>query len=194
MVPQPETSELSLVKTHLMSLTVFSAATQMSAVALVGAGMPAAIIIGTAIVLNIQLILIGLSIGRQTKPHWLARLVGAYFLTDGAYGTALGGGILTFPRLLGAGISMFIAWNLGTALGATAVHTLPALDVFAADFVVPLTFFAILIPLIQTRASALTVLPTGLVTLGLIQLLPSGIAVLTAILVGAITGAWWRSE
>ena len=59
---------LSLVETHLMSLTVFSAAAQMSAVALIGAGMPAVILIGTALALNIQLLLIGLSVGRQTHP------------------------------------------------------------------------------------------------------------------------------
>ncbi len=181
---------LSLVETHLMSLTVFSAAAQMSVVALIGAGMPGVILIGTALALNIQLLLIGLSVGRQTQTHWIGRLVGAYFLTDGAYGIALVGGKLTFSRLLGAGVSMFIAWNLGTVLGTTAVHALPIPDTFAVDFVAPLAFLAVLVPLVHTRASALTVLITGVATLGLIQLLPNGIAVLTASLVGSVAGAW----
>ena len=182
---------LSLGETQVMSLTVFSAAAQMSTVALIGAGMPAIILAGTTLALNIQLLLIGLSVGRQTHPRGILRWVGVYFLTDGAYGVALMGGNLTFERLLGAGISMFIAWNVGTALGATAIHRLPIPGQVALDLVAPLTFLAVLLPLIQSWALTLTVLVTGVATVGLLQLMPHGLAVLMASLIGSIVGAWW---
>ncbi len=185
---------LSLGATQLMSLTMFSAVAQMSTVALIGAGIPAVILVGTALALNIQLLLIGLSAGRQTHPRGILRWVGAYFLTDGAYGVALIGGNLTFARLVGAGVSMFIAWNLGTALGTSAIHLLPIPDQVALDFVAPLTFLAVLVPLIQTWAAALTVLATGVVTLGLMPLMPNGFAVLMASLVGSVAGAWWADR
>ncbi|ETX03891.1 AzlC family ABC transporter permease [Candidatus Entotheonella palauensis] len=182
---------LSFAETQLMSLTVFSAAAQMSAVALIGAGMPTVILIGTALALNVQLLLLGLSAGQQTHSRWLGRVIGAYFLTDGAYGIALAGGKLTLARLLGAGVSMFTAWNLGTALGATAIHLLPIPALFAADFVAPLAFLAVLVPLVRTWATVLTVWVTALVTLGLIPLMPNGAAILMASLVGSAVGAWW---
>ncbi len=182
---------LNFAQTQLMSLTVFSATAQMSAVALIGAGMPAVMTIGMALALNIQLLLIGVSVGQHTRPPWLHRLIGAYFLTDGAYGVALMGGALTLARLLGAGVSMFAAWNLGTALGATASHVVPIPERFAIDFVAPLAFLAVLVPLIRTWASGLTTLVTGVSTLGLLPLMPTGVAVLTASLVGCMAGAWW---
>ncbi len=182
---------LSLAETLLMSMTVFSAATQMSAIALIGDGMPTAILVGTALALNIQLLLIGLSAGRQVRPCLSGCLVGAYFLTDAAYGVAWSDGKLTFARLVGAGMSMFVAWNLGTMLGATATGVLPIPEAFPMDFVVPLTFLAVLVPLVQTWAAALTVFVTGVAMLGLMPLLPNGIAVLTAILVGSAAGGWW---
>ncbi len=36
-----------------------------------------------------------------------------------------------------AGVSMFAAWNMGTALGATAVHALPDLRWCGVDVVAP---------------------------------------------------------
>lgn len=180
-----------LGETLLMSLTVFSAATQVSTVSLLSKGAPWFVFIGVALALNAQLLLIGLAIGRQTRPSPLGRLVAAYFLTDGTYGVALTGGRLTLPRLVGAGVSMFAAWNIGTALGATAMHTLSDLWQLGVDVIVPLTFLAVLVPLVRTRAAALTALVAGVVTLLLIRLVPGSMVVLGASLAGSAVGAWW---
>jgi predicted branched-subunit amino acid permease len=182
---------LGLGATLLMSLTVFSAATQVSAVSLLSKGTAGVVLLGVALALNAQFLLLGLAIGRQTRPSPLGRLLAAYFLTDAAYGVALTGGRLRLPRLVGAGVSMFVAWNLGTALGATAVHALPDLRRLGVDFVVPLTFLAVLVPLLRTRAAALTALVAGVVTLLMVRLAPSGVVVLSASLTGSAVGAWW---
>ncbi len=180
-----------LGETLLMSLTVFSAATQVSAIALLSKGAPWFVLIGVALALNAQLLLIGLAVGRQTRPSPFGRLVAAYFLTDGTYGVALTSDRLTLPRLVGAGVSMFAAWNIGTALGATAMHTLPDLWQLGVDVIVPLTFLAVLVPRVRTRAAALTALVAGVVTLLLIRLAPGSIVVLGASLAGSAVGAWW---
>src|SRR5262249_46719952 len=116
---------LAPAETQLMSLVVFSAAAQVSATSLLGAGAPAVVLVAAALALNVQLLLLGLAIGRQTRPTWPARLLAAYFLTDGAYGVAVAGGELTLPGLVGAGASMFVAWNAGTAIGVAAGQGLP---------------------------------------------------------------------
>ena len=105
---------------QLMSVVVFSAAAQVSAATLLQAGTPPLVLVGTAMALAAQLLLLSLTVGRQLRLSWPGRLLTAAFLTDGAYGIAVGTGPLRLPTLLGAGVSMFVAWNLGTALG-TAV-------------------------------------------------------------------------
>ena len=181
---------LSFGETQLMSLTVFSAAAQVSALSLLDAGAPALVLIGTALALNAQLLLIGLDVGRQVRPSLFRRLVAAWFLTDGAYGVALGVGRLRLPVLLGAGVSMYAAWNLGTAIGAAAGDVLPDPRRLGVDVVVPLTFLAVLVPLVRTRSAALAALVAGAATLLLMQLAPT-VAVLGAGLAGSAVGAWW---
>jgi predicted branched-subunit amino acid permease len=185
---------LGLVETLLMSLTVFSAAAQLSAVALLGAGAPSLVLVGTALALNVQVLLLGLAAGRQTRPARLKRLAAAYFLTDGAYGVAVAGGKLTLPGLAGAGVSMFVAWNAGSVLGAALGHALPDPRQFGVDFVAPLTFLAVLVPLVRTRAAVLTALVAGVTALLVARLAPGGVAVLGAGLAGSAAGAWWAQR
>ena len=181
---------LDRVETQLMSLVVFSAAGQVGAVALLEAGAPAALLIGTALALNAQLPLLGLTVGRQLRSRRAVRPVVAFFLTDGAYGVAVGRGPLRLPTLLGAGVSMYIAWNGGTALGAAAGDVLPDPRRLGVDFVVPLTFLAVLVPLVRGRAAVVTALVAGLTALLLMRLAPGGVAVLAAGLAGSVAGAW----
>ena len=177
-------------ETQLMSLVVFSAAAQVGAVSLLDAGAPVALLVGTALALNAQLLLLGLAVGRQIRPAWPARLVAAWFLTDGAYGIAVARGPLRLPVLLGAGVSMYTAWNAGTALGSLLGMAVPDLRRLGVDYVVPLSFLAVLVPLVRTRAAALVALVAGATALLLVRLVPGGVAVLGAGLVGSAVGAW----
>ena len=108
-----------------MSLVVFSAAAQVSAASLLQAGTPTLVLVGTVLALNAQMFLLNLTVGRQLQLSWPRRLVTALFLTDGAYGIAVGTGPLRLPVLLGAGASMFAAWNVGTALGTSLGQAVP---------------------------------------------------------------------
>lgn len=182
---------LSPVETQVMSLVVFSAAAQVSAVALLQAGAPLVVLIATAMALNAQLLLLGLAVRRQARPSWAERLVAAWFLTDGAYGVTAAQGRLRLPLLLGAGVSMYVGWNLGTGLGAAAGHALPDARRLGLDFVVPLTFLAVLVPLVQSRTMVLVALVAGATTLLLAPVAPGGIAVLGAGLAGSAVGAWY---
>lgn len=186
---------LSAVETVLMSLTVFSAAAQLSAVSLIDDGAPLVVLIATAVALNVQLLLIGLAVGRQARVSAAPRVVSAYFLTDGAYGVVLAGGKPTLSGLLGAGVSMFLAWNIGTAIGVMAGDAMPDPRRLGVDLIAPLMFLVVLVPLLRGRAALAVALVAGVVALLLVQVVPVGAAVLGAGLVGSVTGAWLaRSE
>jgi predicted branched-subunit amino acid permease len=171
-------------------VVVFSAAAQVSAVSLLRAGAPTLVLIATALALNAQLLLLGLAVGRQARPSRAQRLLTACFLTDGAYGVSAARGRLRLPVLLGAGVSMFVAWNAGTALGAMAGHALPDPRRLGIDFVAPLTFVAVLVPLVRTRTAASVAVVAGVTALLLVRIAPAGVAVLGAGLAGSAAGAW----
>jgi predicted branched-subunit amino acid permease len=181
---------LSVGETQLMSLVVFSAAGQIGAVSLLGAGAPVPLLIGTVMALNAQLVLLGLAIGRQLRLSWPERLAAAWLLTDGAYGVSLGVGPLRLAVLLGAGASMYSGWNIGTALGAGLGAILPGPDAFGIDLVAPLAFLAVLVPLVRGRPALLVAVVAGITALILARIAPGGAAVLGAGLVGCGVGAW----
>jgi predicted branched-subunit amino acid permease len=181
-------------ETQLMSLVVFSAAAQVGAASLLGTGTSLPVLVGTAMALNAQLLLLSLTVGRQLRLTLGQRLFTAWFLTDGAYGVAVGQGPLRLPILLGAGVSMYVAWNAGTALGAAVGLAIPDPRRLGIDLVAPLCFLAVLVPLVRTRATLLVALAAGASAVLLAQLVPSGVAVLGAGLIGSAVGAWWARQ
>ncbi len=181
---------ISPLATQLMSLTVFSAAAQLSVVSLFARGTSAAIMVATVLTLNLQLFLYGLAATRESQPSRFTRFVTAYFVTDGAFAIAVRGGRIRMSVLLGAGVSMFAGWNAGTLIGVLSGAVLPDLGRFGIDFVAPLIFLAVLIPLMRSRPAVLTAFVAALVTLVVSRAFPGGTAILTAGLTGSVAGAW----
>lgn len=181
---------LSAGATQIMSVVVFSAAAQLSALSLLAGGASGLVLVGTAVALNAQLLLYGLAIGRQLRPSRAERILTACFLTDGAFAVAAAQGPLRLPVLLGAGMSMFVAWNAGTGLGSAFGRLLPDAHRLGTDLVVPLTFLAVLVPLVRTRTTALVAVVAGITALILSRLAPGGVVVLAAGVVGCAAGAW----
>lgn len=182
---------LGAIEAQLMSLLVFSAAGQVGALALAGDGLPRPFLIGTVMILNAQLLLLGLAAGRQLRPRWPARLGAAFFLTDAAFAVAAAGGHLRLPALVGAGVSMYLAWNGGTALGLLAGQQLLAVRDRGIDFVLPLIFLALAIPTVRSRAAVGVALIAGGGTILLTRFVPSGLAILLAGIAACLCGAWW---
>lgn len=185
---------LSAIQTQVMSLTVFSAATQINAIALIEDNASPLLLMIIAILLNAQLLLLGVAAGRSGHLSVLQRLGIAWFLTDGAYGVAAARGELRPATLLGAGISMYAGWNLGTATGLLAGGLLGNLQSLNIAMAVPLAFLAVLLPMLRDRARAGAALVGGATAAMLMPMLPSGIAVLLAGLLGSCCGVWLASQ
>src|SRR5205814_650363 len=94
---------LGLGETQLMSLVVFSAAAQVGAVSLLGAGAPVAVLIGTALALNAQLPLLVRRV--RTRTAALTALVA-------------GATALLLVRLAPGGVTVLGAGLAGSAAGA----------------------------------------------------------------------------
>ncbi len=184
------TAGLSVVEAQLMSLLVFSSAAQISAVARDGLDQSTLLLIVTVIALNAQLPLLGAAVSERCAPTRRQRFITAWFLTDGAFGVAAGRGPLRLPVLLGAGVSMYLAWNTGTGLGLLAGDILPASVRSGLDLIVPLMFLAVLVPLIRSRTAFAVALSAAVTAWSMSQIVPAGIAVLLAGVVGVIVQDW----
>lgn len=179
---------IGVIDAQILSLTVFSAAGQLTAVSLVDSDSSLIAIFVTVMAVNAQIPLLGIAAARQLRPTFFQKTQLSVLLTDGAFGVAAAREPLRHYVLAGAGISMFLGWNIGTALGLTAGEAIGDPASSGLDFVVPLSFLAVLVPLVRDRPAVATVLTAAVVAIATLQFAPIGVAVLAAGLAGSIAG------
>jgi predicted branched-subunit amino acid permease len=120
------------------------------------------------------------------------KLLLAYLLTDEAYAAAIPH-LIAAPRapqahwiLFGAGFALWFGWQLATLAGVLLGAQLPA-DL-GLEFALPLTFIAIVVPMIEDRARLAAALAAGAAALALATL-PWKLGLFAAALAGLAVGA-----
>ena len=176
----------------LMSSLVFAGSAQFLLAQLVGSGAPALLMVGAVALLNLRHALYSASVAPQLAylpRRW--KLLLAYLLTDEAYAAAIPH--LFDPErrscrhwvLLGSGLTLWAGWQLSTLAGVLLGQELPA-DL-PLDFALPLTFIAIVVPLIDSRARLAAALTAGAVAV-LAAGLPYKLGLFAAALAGMAMG------
>jgi 4-azaleucine resistance transporter AzlC len=183
---------LSPLAAQAMSAIVFAGSAQFMLVQLVGMGTPALVMVLTGFVINLRHALYSASISPHTlglNPVWKGLL--SYLLTDEAYAVA----ILHYDAdsaptnkhwyFFGAGLTLWIGWQISTAIGIFLGTQIPAS--WGLDFTLALTFIALVFPVIRDKPTVLAALAAGLTSI-LAADLPYKLGLLTAALVGILTG------
>lgn len=184
---------------QLASAVVFAGAAQLVIVQMLAAGAGFVPIALTSGLLNLRHMLYSASMAeyvRHLPRRW--RLLLAYVLTDEAYAVA----VLRYQRrdapsadapdyrhwyFLGAGFTLWVGWQLSTAVGLVFGATIP--PEWELDFAVPLTFIALLTLLLRERAGQAAAVVAGAGAL-LFAALPYKLGLVAAILLGLVAGAW----
>jgi len=157
---------LPMATSQSMSAVVFAGSAQFVIVQMVGAGVPAAMLVPTVLVVNLRHALYSASLAPYLgglSSRW--RLVLSYLLTDEAYAVAIvrfrqaGAAAHRHWFLLGAGLTLWAGWQASTLVGIVLGAGVPA--EWSLDFALPLTFIAMLAPLVQGRASVAAVVAAG---------------------------------
>lgn len=179
---------LGLLDAQLMSVVVFAGGAQLTAVGLLAHGAGGLEIVMTTLLLNLRHVLYGLSLSRRIPLRAAERLVAAHVLTDETFGVAMSAAAPSFRFFLGAGASMYVSWNVATALGLWAGQLIDP-GRMSADFVFPLAFLSMLALLVDTATDAAVAAVAGGLALLLTPMLGAGPAVLSALIGGVAVGA-----
>lgn len=181
----------SLAQAMGLSLFVFAGASQVAALGLVAAGVPAAVVVMTALVINLRLAVYSASLAKYFG-HLPLRLKAplAYIITDQGFLLSAAhyeeaGLEKPSPHFyLGASLSMWLTWQVSSTVGALVgdLPTLPDLG-----FAIPLTFLALLIPALRGRPAVLAALSAGGVAL-LGASWPAGLGLVAALMTGVSVG------
>ncbi|MBL8050771.1 MAG: AzlC family ABC transporter permease [Anaerolineales bacterium] len=183
---------LSTLASQMMSSIVFAGSAQFITTQLVSESAPGFVIILTIAVVNLRHMLYSASLAPYLKhlsTKWKVLL--SYLLTDEAYAPSIiqyeKEGIKPFSHwfLLGAGLALWINWQISTALGIFLGASIP--DDLQLDFALPLTFIAMVVPVLKKMPMVAAALSAGITAL-LAFSLPFKLGLILAALVGILVG------
>lgn len=186
-------SGLTGFETISLSLLVMAGAAQLAFINLAGENAAWIAILATVALLNLRHVLYGLSLNEvlPAKTH-PPRPVLAHFLTDESYGLTIkdyldGRGSPGF--MFGSGVSLLGCFVLATVAGVAIGNYLPETEQIGLDFVFPLTFLALLLPLVRRRRDLLVAAVAGGTAVVVSRSAGGGVTVLIATVVAAGAGA-----
>lgn len=185
---------ISVPATQLMSSLVFAGSAQFMIAQMVIAAVPGIVIAMAIIVINLRHALYSASIApyfQHLSDRWKAIL--AYFLTDEAYVTAVThyDKVGMTPKghwyFLGAGLGLWTIWQISTGLGIFLGPIIP--ESWPLDFFLPLTFIAMVIPVLKDKATVGAAIAAGMAAI-IAYSLPYKLSIVLAALVGILVGLW----
>lgn len=183
---------LSIPASQLMSSIVFAGSSQFVAAQLIHDAAPGFVIILTIAVVNLRHMLYSASLAPYLKNvslRWKVLL--SYLLTDEAYAPSIlkyekeGAQPFSHWFLLGAGFSLWFIWQISTTVGIFLGTAIP--KEWPLDFALPLTFIAMVVPILKNRPMVAAALSAGVVAL-LAYSLPFKLGIILAALTGIFVG------
>ena len=185
---------LSNAASLMMSSIVFAGSAQFITAQLAHEATPGLVIVLTIAVVNLRHILYSASLAPYISSlpmRWKALL--SYLLTDEAYAATVihyeNEGVTPFGHwfFLGAGSSLWFTWQASTALGIFLGAAIP--ESWSLDFALPLTFIAMVVPVLKNQPAIVAALSAGIVALVAFSL-PYKLGLILAALVGIAVGTF----
>jgi len=189
---------ISPAAAQMMSSIVFAGSAQFIAAQLIRESAPGLVIVLTIAVVNLRHMLYSASVApfiEHLPARWKTLL--AYLLTDEAYAAT----IIHYEEdgftptghwfFFGAGLSLWTTWQVSSALGIFLGAALPSS--WPLDFAIPLTFIAMVMPVLKDKPIVAAAVSAGTVAL-LAYSLPFKLGLILAALVGIFTGTYLENR
>ena len=184
------TAGFSILQTCLLSILLFSGASQFAVVGIMGAGGSAVSAIATATLLGFRNALYGLQMAPILKVKGLNRILAAQITIDESTAVA----ILQendADRRRGfyiTGIGVYVFWNLFTFLGALGASAIGDPSVWGLDAAVPAAFCGLIWPRLKNKTHFVVSAVAIAWALLLTPITAAGIPIITTVLLAVIFG------
>jgi len=176
------------------SIIVYAGMSQIAATQLIGEAAPFFVIVMTGLIINLRLAMYSAALAEHVSALPLAkRWLVAYLMTDQSYAlSALRYAARPEMTLAekyafytGGAVLMWSVWLAATAAGYLLGNRIP--PSWSLDFIVPLSFLALIVPAIRDRANATAALVGGSIAV-LGWNLPFNLGLFLAALAGVLAG------
>jgi predicted branched-subunit amino acid permease len=180
----------TILQTCLLSILLFSGASQFAVVGIMGAGGAAVSAIATSTLLGFRNALYGLQMAPILKVNGLKRIFAAQITIDEstAVATLQENDADRIRGFYVTGIGVYLFWNLFTYLGALGASAIGDPSVWGLDAAVPAAFCGLVWPRLKHKTqfvvSALAVVWALLLT----PISPAGVPIITTVLLAVIFG------
>ena len=184
------TAGFSILQTCLLSILLFSGASQFAVVGIMGAGGAAVSAIATATLLGFRNALYGLQMAPILKVKGLKRILAAQITIDESTAVATlqendsdrrRGFYIT-------GIGVYVFWNLFTFLGALGASAIGDPSVWGLDAAVPAAFCGLIWPRLKNKTHFVVSAVAIAWALLLTPITAAGIPIITTVLLAVIFG------
>ncbi len=165
----------------VMSMATFAGSAQFAAASILDVGGTVAAAITAAVLLNARYAPIGVSVAPSLAGSWWSRFLHAQLVVDETWAVAAEGEGRFNPRVLvGAGITLYSAWVLGTVLGVTFGDVIGDPDRLGLDAAFPALFLALLVPQLTSRRAVAAAVLGATIALALTPFTPAGVPIIAA--------------
>lgn len=186
---------LNILETMAFSVVVIAGAAQFTALQLMQENAPTLIVLASALAVNLRMAMYSASLTPYlgAAPLW-QRATLAYFILDQSYACCMieyetRPDMTLSDRLAffaGTAAPVVVVWYACTYLGAAIGTQIP--DSWALDFALPITFLALLAPMLRTRAHLVAAFVAVVLSL-LMTWVPYNLGLLIAGLLAMMAGA-----
>jgi 4-azaleucine resistance transporter AzlC len=172
---------LGIAAPIVMSFTTFAGSAQFAAAGVMEQGGALAAAILAAVLLNLRYLAIGISVAPALRGGLLRRLGEAQLAVDESWAVSQEDGRVVRGRLIGAGLTLMVAWGGGTILGVLGGGALGDPEAYGLDAMFPALFLALLVGLVKDRRTLRAALAGGAIALLLLPFAPAGVPVIAAV-------------
>ncbi len=186
------TAGFTILQTCLLSILLFSGASQFAVVGIMGAGGSAISAIATATLLGFRNALYGLQMAPILKVTGLKRILSAQITIDEstAVSTLQENDVDRKRGFYLTGIGVYVFWNLFTYLGALGASAIGDPAVWGLDAAVPAAFCGLVWPRLKDKKQFLISALAIVLALLLTPMTAAGIPIITTVLLAVIFG--WK--
>lgn len=182
-------SGLSVAQAVVLSLVMFSGASQFAFTGVAAAGGSALTAVAAALLLGLRNAFYGVTLTSLLAPRGAARFWTAHFVIDETTAMAVGQRGVRLQRYAfwSTGLILCALWQLGTLAGALAGGVVDPAD-FGLDAAGPAVFLALLWPGLTSREARWVAVAGAALALALVPVAPQGVPVLAAAGVAVAAG------